>query len=83
MSDRLVTEAESSTVFADYLGIQKRLSSRGTRYVGSELLDQRAMAVACALELIKTAVAQGGYLDAHLTQLGVYADQIQDALNKA
>lgn len=41
------------------------------------------MAVACALELIKCAVAAGDSLDHQLNLLGEHADKIQEALKTA
>lgn len=81
MSDTVMTESETSSVFAECLGIPKRISSaRSTRYDSSSSEPARVMAVACALELIKTAVASGSSLDHQLSQLDKYAEQIQAAL---
>ncbi|MEI4948709.1 hypothetical protein U1530_00550 [Aeromonas caviae] len=80
MSDTVITEVESSTVFAENLGIPKRLTTRGVRYAASDSVDKRIIAVACALELIKGAVAAGDSLDRQLALLGDHADKIQAAL---
>lgn len=80
MSETVITEVESSTVFADILGIPKRMTSKGVRYAAAEIGDKRIIAVACALELIKGAVAAGDSLDRQLGLLGEHADRIQAAL---
>lgn len=81
MSDTLVAESGSGAVFVECLGIPKRLTStKITRYEGAEPSDRRAMAVACALELIKANVSAGGDLGTQLEYLSSYANLIEGAL---
>ncbi|WP_421324698.1 hypothetical protein [Aeromonas veronii] len=81
MSDTMVTESEGSSVFSECLGIPKRISSaRSTRYDVAESKTSRVMAVACALELIKTSVSSGALLEVQLEKLDQYANLIESAL---
>lgn len=83
MSDTIVVESEQTSSFADLLGVPKRLPAvaKRTQYSAATTAhDKRVMAVACALELIKGAVAAGDSLDRQLNLLGEHADKIQAAL---
>ncbi|MER0108465.1 hypothetical protein ABQG55_07180 [Aeromonas dhakensis] len=84
MSDTVVVESEQASSFVELLGVPKRFAAsvKKAQYTATEASDQRVMAVACALELIKSSVAAGAMLDRQLSQLSEYADQIQAALNK-
>ena len=81
MSDSNIT-VNNSVSFADYLKSQFTNSKTYSYYHKSDELDQRAIAVSCALELIRAQVSSGsGYqLNSQLDQLSTFADQIQAAL---
>jgi hypothetical protein len=82
MSDTVVVESEQGSSFVDLLGVPKRFAAsvKKTQYAATDASDQRVIAVACALELIKSAVAAGDSLDRQLGLLGEHADKIQAAL---
>lgn len=81
MADQIIAESESGAVFVECLGIPKRLTSaKVTRYDSAEPNDRRAMAVACALELIKVSVTAGANLGSLLDNLDDYANLIESAL---
>ena len=82
MSDTVVVESEQASSFVELLGLPKRFSSsvKRTQYSVTDVSDQRVIAVACALELIKSAVAAGDSLDRQLGLLSEHADKIQSAL---
>jgi hypothetical protein len=77
MADQIIAESESGAVFVECLGIPKRLTSAND---SAEPNDRRAMAVACALELIKVSVAAGANLGSLLDNLDDYANLIESAL---
>ncbi|MGL6539094.1 hypothetical protein ACSZNU_20115 [Aeromonas hydrophila] len=86
MSDTKVVQTEQTSSFVDLLGLPNRFSAatKRTQYSASSIAqDKRVMAVACALELIKCAVAAGDSLDHQLNLLGEHADKIQEALKTA
>lgn len=82
MSDTVVVESEQASSFVELLGVPKRFAAtvKKTQYTSIYASDQRVIAVACALELIKSAVAAGDSLDRQLALLGEHADKIQAAL---
>lgn len=81
MSDKIVSESESGAVFVESLGLARRLTTTHvTGYAGAQSQTRRVMAVACALELIKTSVAAGGDLGTQLEYLSNYANLIEGAL---
>ena len=81
MTDKTVLETEKAGVFAEYFGIPKRSASSGVRFNDATPEDQRVIAVACALELIKVRIATGGVApQVELNSLSVYADRIEAAL---
>lgn len=83
MSDKIVSESESGAVFVECLGLARRLATVNvTGYAGSQSHTRRVMAVACALELIKTSVAAGAELYGQMQSLGAYADIIEKALQQ-
>ncbi|PSV51258.1 hypothetical protein [Photobacterium sp. GB-3] len=81
MSDSNIN-VNNSVSFDDYLKLRHSSGKANSYYQDSGELTQRAIAVSCALELIRAQVSSGsGYqLDAQLRQLSTFADQIQDAL---
>lgn len=81
MTEKVLTGSETGPVFAEYLGIPKRVASSGVRFYDTTLEERRAIAVACALELIKTKVSCGGiHIQHELNALSDYADRIESAL---
>lgn len=85
MSDKIVSESESESgaVFVESLGLARRLTTTHvTGYAGAQSQTRRVMAVACALELIKTSVAAGAELYGQMQSLGAYADTIEEALQQ-
>ena len=83
MSDKIVSESESGAVFVESLGLARRLTTTHvTGYAGAQSQTRRVMAVACALELIKTSVAAGAELYGQMQSLGAYADTIEEALQQ-
>ena len=83
MADKVVSDVEETAVFAEYLGIPKRITGSGVRYYDTSLEERRAIAVACALDLIKAKVASGGTnVQYELNSLSDYADRIESALIK-
>ena len=81
MSDSNVI-VNNSVSFNDYLKSRFVNGKSFSYYYESEESDQRAIAVSCALELIRAQISSGsGYqLDTQLKELSTFADQIQDAL---
>ncbi|MFM5630829.1 hypothetical protein ACK377_01460 [Aeromonas veronii] len=81
MTDKVLVESDTGSVFAEYLGIPKRIAASGVRFYETSLEERRAIAVACALELIKTKTATGGVnVQFELNSLSDYADRIESAL---
>ncbi|MBP2700236.1 hypothetical protein [Photobacterium lucens] len=81
MSDSNIT-VKNSVSFDDYLRLRFSTGKGYSYYHGSDESAQRAIAVSCALELVRAQISSGsGYkLDGQLSQLSTFADQIQDAL---
>lgn len=81
MTDNVVVKTDKAALFAEHFGIPKRSPADGVRFNEAKPEDQRAIAVACALELINTRVGTGGVaLLPELRSLSMYADFIQAAL---
>ena len=81
MTDKVVVDAEKGAVFAEYIGIPKRVTASGVRFYETSLEERRAIAVACALELINTKIASGGsHIQFELNALKEFADRIESAL---
>lgn len=81
MTDKVLVESDTGPVFAEYIGIPKRVTASGVRFYETSLEERRAIAVACALELIKTKVSCGGvHIQHELNALSEYADRIESAL---
>ena len=82
MSDVKVA-VNNSVSFNDYLKVQfKDNGTAGSFYQNAEPETQRAIAVSCALELIRaeSTNVDGYRLDANMQYLSKYADTIQEAL---
>lgn len=76
-------ENKSTFDFGEILKVQRYNDGTSiSHYHHEETSDEsrRAMAVACALQLIATASSSSGKVSSYLTHLSRYTDEIQNAL---
>ena len=82
MADTAGLEQHKDASFAPYFGLYHGLFNLDYEHASPD--TKRMIAVACALELIKTQVANGNsaytHVGYHMDHLSSYADSIEDAL---
>ncbi|HGY5994428.1 hypothetical protein ACETWI_09430 [Aeromonas hydrophila] len=80
MADAVTVEHDSGPSFAPYFGLYHGLFKLD--YADASAETKRMIAVACALELVKSHVANSTFasVGAHMEKLSEYADAIEAAL---